>query len=49
LVRKCEGKRPFEDLGTDGMIILKYILDKLGGRVLTGFFSFKIGTSGGLL
>jgi hypothetical protein len=33
LVRKSEGKRPLADLGVDGRIILKSILEKQDARV----------------
>jgi len=49
LVRKPEGKRPFEDLGVDGRVILKLILGKQGGKLWTGFIWHRIGTSGGPL
>jgi hypothetical protein len=38
-----------ENLGVDVKIILKWSLDKKGGKVWTGFIWFRIGTSGGLL
>jgi hypothetical protein len=36
LVGKAEGKKPPEDLGLDGTIILEWILGEQGGRVWTG-------------
>jgi hypothetical protein len=42
------GKNHPEDLGVDGMIILKRILGKYVG-VRTGFIWLRIGTGGGLL
>jgi hypothetical protein len=44
-----EGKRPPEDLGVDGMIILEYVFGKWGGNLWTGFIWLRIGTSSGLL
>jgi hypothetical protein len=41
LVGKFEGTITFEDLGTDGMIILRWILKKVPGRV--GLHSFGSG------
>jgi len=38
-----------EDLGTNGKIILEWILGKQGGKVWTGCTWLRIGTSGGLL
>jgi hypothetical protein len=38
-----------EDLGADGKIILKWILDKEIGRVWNGFIWLRMGTNGGLL
>jgi hypothetical protein len=43
LVRKYEGKRPL------GRIILKYILNKFGVRVWTGFDWLRIGSNSKLL
>jgi hypothetical protein len=40
---------PFEDLGADGNIILKFIIEKQGVIPLTVFIWFRIGTSDGLL
>jgi hypothetical protein len=37
-----------EDVGTDGRIILEWILQKCGRNLLTGFIWLRIGTSGGL-
>jgi hypothetical protein len=47
--RKPEVKRPLGDLGVVERIILEWILGKQCGRVWTGFFWLRIGTSGGLL
>jgi hypothetical protein len=44
LVGKPEGIRPFRNLGVYGMIILKLILRKSGGRLWTGFMLLRIGT-----
>jgi hypothetical protein len=41
LVEKPQGKSPFEHLGVDRRIILKWILGKWGWRL-------RIGTGGGL-
>jgi hypothetical protein len=38
-----------EDVGVDGRIILKWILNKLHGEMWTGFIWLWIGTSGRLL
>jgi hypothetical protein len=38
LVGKPEGKRTFARPGVDGKIIFKWILEKYGGVVWTGFF-----------
>jgi hypothetical protein len=37
-----------EDLSVDGRIILKWTLRKLDERVMTGFISFRAGTSDGI-
>jgi hypothetical protein len=42
-VRDCS-----KDTGIDGKKILDLILGKWGGKVLTGCFWLRIGTSGGL-
>jgi hypothetical protein len=34
---KSEGKKPYEVLGTDGRVVLKWILKKYGGRMWSGF------------
>jgi len=47
-VAKPEGKRPLEDLGIDGKIILEWILGKDGGDVYTVFIRLRTGISGGL-
>jgi hypothetical protein len=49
LLGNLKGRAHLEDIGKDGRIILKYILDKLCGRVWTGFIWFRIRTSVGLL
>jgi hypothetical protein len=42
-----KGRDFLEDLGVDGNIILKWILEKQGGMVRTGFIWLRIGTNGG--
>jgi len=42
-------KRPHEDLGVEGKIILEWILGKQGGNVCTGCIWLRTGTSGRLL
>jgi hypothetical protein len=37
------------DLGIDGNIILKYIINKLDGEVLTGLLWLRVGIFGGRL
>jgi hypothetical protein len=44
-----EGKIQLRGHGLDHRIKLKWILEKSGGRVWSGFIWFRIGTSGGLL
>jgi hypothetical protein len=46
---KPEGKRPLEDLGVDGRIILEWILGKWGGVVSNGFIWLRLGNGGWLL
>jgi hypothetical protein len=41
--------RPLEDPGVNERIILKWILEKWGGRAWTGSIWLRIGTGGGLL
>jgi hypothetical protein len=48
-VGKREGKRPLEDPGEDGRIILIWILKKWHIGVLTGSSWLKIGTGSGHL
>ena len=43
---KHEGRIPLGVLGVGGRIILRCILKKWTGKVLTGFVWLKIGTSG---
>jgi hypothetical protein len=49
LIGNIAGRDHSEDLGVFGRIILEYRLRKLGGKLRTGFFWLRIGTSGGLL
>jgi hypothetical protein len=49
LVGKPEGKRPLRNLGIDRRIMLKWILRKLGRKVLNGFFWLRLGTNSGVL
>jgi hypothetical protein len=46
---KPGGKRPFEDLGVDGRLILKLILNKQDERACIGLIWLGIRTSGWLL
>jgi len=48
-VGKLEKKDHMEDLGTDGRVILKWILKKQDRVVWTEFIGCRIGTSGKLL
>jgi hypothetical protein len=48
LFRKPEGKNHSEDLGVDGMVILKWMLGKQGWRVWT-VIGFWTETGDGLL
>jgi hypothetical protein len=48
LVGKPEDKGTLGNLGVDGQIILKWILTKQDGKVLTGFIWVTIGTKWGL-
>jgi hypothetical protein len=49
LVRKGELKNHCEDLDVNGSLILKWILERRYGVILTGFIWPRIGTSEGLL
>jgi hypothetical protein len=49
LVGKPERRRPLERPTADGRIILKWIFERLGGRVQTGLIWLRIGTDGWLL
>ena len=46
---ETEGKRPFEDPGLDGRIILRWIFRKWDVGAWTGSMWLRIGTGGGLL
>jgi hypothetical protein len=49
LVGKPEGKRPLEEPGVDGRIILRWIFRKWGVGTWTGLIWLRIGTVGGRL
>jgi hypothetical protein len=42
-----KGRDHSEDIGVDGMIILKRILEEQGWKMWIGFIWLRIGTSGG--
>jgi hypothetical protein len=44
--KKREERDHSEDLGTDGKVILDWILGKQGGKVWTGFIRLRTGTTG---
>jgi hypothetical protein len=46
---KLQGRDHSEDLGTDGRIILEWILEKQGVKVWNEFIWLGMGTSGRLL
>jgi hypothetical protein len=49
LVGRTEEKSHMEDVGVDGRIILKCILKKWDGGILTAMILLRMGTGGGLL
>jgi hypothetical protein len=49
MVGKPEGERPLEELRSIWKENVKRTLKKQDGKLCTGFISFGIGTSGGLL
>jgi hypothetical protein len=46
LVGKLEGMRPLEDIGVDGKVLFKWILQICYDRVLTGFIWCRTGVGG---
>jgi len=48
-VLKANVRDHSEDRGIDGKIILEWILEKLGGKLWTGFNWLRLGTSRGPL
>jgi hypothetical protein len=46
MATKPEEKRPVEDFGLDGRIILKKVLKKSLGRAWTGLICLRLRTSG---
>ena len=49
LMGKPKGKRPLEDPGVEGWIILRWIFRKWDVGAWTGSVCFRIGTGGGHL
>jgi hypothetical protein len=49
MVRKPDGKRPFERPGVDGSIILKWIFEKWNGEAWTELIWLRTAIGGGLL
>jgi hypothetical protein len=49
LVKSLKGGDCLEELGINGRIILKWILENMGGKVWTGFIWLRIGFTCGLL
>jgi hypothetical protein len=47
--RNLRERDHLKDQGVDGRIILKWIIEMLGGRAQTGLIWLRIGTDGGLL
>jgi hypothetical protein len=48
-IQNVDKKTSGKDLGVDGRIILKLIMNKQDGRTWTVFIWFRIGTSGEIL
>jgi hypothetical protein len=49
LLENLKGREHLRDLGADGRKTLKWIINKYGMGVWTGFKWLRIGSSGGLL
>jgi hypothetical protein len=47
-MENLKGRDHFEDMGIDGKIILGWVLQKEGGKMVTGFIWFRTGTSDGV-
>jgi hypothetical protein len=48
-IQNLKERDGFEDIGVDGRITVKWVLQKYGRGMCTGFFCLGIGTRSGLL